>query len=140
MAHALEVREPLMDHPLVEWLATLPASYKVREGEGKWLFKKALEPFLPAETLYRPKMGFGVPLARWFRGPLRDRVREALLGERLQSTGLFNVQYLRELVEHHQSGLRDYSAPIWTLLMFEGFLRNAMGDVVRVRANGRVAV
>ena len=83
MAHSLEVREPLMDHPLVEWLATLPSSLKVRGGEGKYLLKKAMEPHLPHELLYRPKMGFAVPLARWFRGPLRERVRDAVLGERL---------------------------------------------------------
>ncbi len=63
MAHSLEVREPLMDHPLVEWLATLPSSFKLRGGEGKWLFKKAMEPYLPKDVLYRPKMGFAVPLA-----------------------------------------------------------------------------
>ena len=72
MAHSLEVREPLMDHPLVEWLATLPSSLKMRDREGKWLLKKAMEPRLPREILYRPKMGFAVPLARWFRGPLRS--------------------------------------------------------------------
>ena len=78
MAHSLEVREPLMDHPLVEWLATLPSSLKVRGGEGKWLLKKAMEPHLPRDVLYRPKMGFAVPLARWFRGPLRAaRARRA---------------------------------------------------------------
>ncbi len=71
MAHSLEVREPLMDHTLVEWLATLPSSLKVRGQEGKCLLKKAMEPHLPREVLYRPKMGFAVPLARWFRGPLR---------------------------------------------------------------------
>ena len=71
MAHSLEVREPLMDHPLVEWLATLPSSLKVQGQEGKYLLKKAMEPHLPHEILYRPKMGFAVPLARWFRGPLR---------------------------------------------------------------------
>ena len=72
MAHSLEVREPLMDHPLVEWLASLPSSFKLRNGEGKWLFKKAMEPHLPSEILYRPKMGFAVPLAAWFRGPLKS--------------------------------------------------------------------
>ena len=71
MAHSLEVREPLMDHPLVEWLATLPSSLKLRGSEGKYLLKKAMEPHLPHDILYRPKMGFAVPLARWFRGPLR---------------------------------------------------------------------
>ncbi|MFZ5508642.1 MAG: XrtA/PEP-CTERM system amidotransferase [Pseudomonadota bacterium] len=126
MAHSLEVREPLMDHPLVEWLATLPSSLKLRGQEGKWLLKKAMEPHLPAEVLYRPKMGFAVPLARWFRGPLRERVRQAVLGERLADTGWFNRAYLAHLVDAHQSGLRDYSSPLWTLLMFDAFLRNVM--------------
>jgi asparagine synthase (glutamine-hydrolysing) len=126
MAHSLEVREPLMDHPLVEWLATLPSSLKVRGQEGKWLLKKAMEPRLPRELLYRPKMGFAVPLAQWFRGPLRKRVRDALLGERLVGTGFFNRVYLEELLDHHQSGRRDNSAPLWTLLMFDAFLRNVV--------------
>ncbi len=126
MAHSLEVREPLMDHPLVEWLATLPSSFKVKGQEGKYLFKKAMEPFLPKDVLYRPKMGFSVPLARWFRGPLKTRVREAVLGPRLAATGWFNRSYLEHLVSAHQSGARDYSAPLWTLLMFEAFLRKVV--------------
>ncbi|NLZ40538.1 MAG: amidotransferase 1, exosortase A system-associated, partial [Comamonadaceae bacterium] len=109
MAHSLEVREPLMDHKLVEWLATLPASMKVRGQEGKYLLKKAMEPMLPADVLYRPKMGFSVPLARWFRGPLAQRVRDAVLGERLADTGWFNRRYLEHLVQAHQSGASDYS-------------------------------
>ncbi|MFM9916847.1 MAG: XrtA/PEP-CTERM system amidotransferase [Rhizobacter sp.] len=126
MAHSLEVREPLMDHPLIEWLATLPSNLKVRGQEGKFLLKKALEPQLPHDVLYRSKMGFSVPLSRWFRGPLRQRVRDAVLGDRLASTGWFNPKYLQHLVEAHQSGARDYSAPLWTLLMFEAFLRNVV--------------
>jgi len=126
MAHSLEVREPLMDHPLVEWLASVPSSLKVRGQEGKHLLKKAMEPFLPREIMYRPKMGFAVPLARWFRGPLRARVRESLLGDRLADTGFFNPVYLKCLVDDHDSGLRDYSASIWTLLMFDGFLRTVL--------------
>jgi asparagine synthase (glutamine-hydrolysing) len=126
MAHSLEVREPLMDHPLVEWLASLPSSLKVRGLEGKWLLKKAMEPRLPRNVLYRPKMGFAVPLARWFRGPLRARVEGALTGERLLATGVFNGNYLREIMQGHLSGARDYSAPIWTLLMFDAFLRNVV--------------
>jgi asparagine synthase (glutamine-hydrolysing) len=123
MAHSLEVREPLMDHPLVEWLASLPADLKVRGNEGKFLFKKAMEPRLPHEVLYRPKMGFSVPLARWFRGPLAARMREAVLGGALSATGWFDNDYLRHLVDAHQSGARDYSSPLWSLLMFEAFLR-----------------
>jgi asparagine synthase (glutamine-hydrolysing) len=123
MAHSLEVREPLMDHKLVEWLATLPSSLKVRGQEGKFLLKKAMEPLLPNDILYRPKMGFSVPLAQWFRGPLKQRVRDAVLGQRLASTGWFNRGYLEHLVDAHQSGARDYSSPLWALLMFEAFLR-----------------
>jgi asparagine synthase (glutamine-hydrolysing) len=126
MAHSLEVREPLMDHALVEWLATLPSSLKLRDGEGKFLLKKAMEPKLPHEVLYRPKMGFAVPLARWFRGPLRARVRDAVLGSRLADTGIFNDAYLRRLIDDHQSGMRDYSSSLWTILMFEAFLRNVI--------------
>jgi asparagine synthase (glutamine-hydrolysing) len=126
MAHSLEVREPLMDHELVDWLATLPTSHKIRGQEGKYIFKKSMEPYLPNDVLYRPKMGFSVPLARWFRGPLKQRVRDSLLGSRLADTGWFNREYLEHLIEAHDSGARDYSAPIWTLLMFEAFLRNVM--------------
>ncbi len=128
MAHSLEVREPLMDHELVEWLATLPSSLKIHGNEGKYIFKKSMESFLPQEVLYRPKMGFSVPLARWLRGPLRQRVRSAVLGDRLLATGWFNAAYLRHLVDAHQSGARDYSAPLWTLLMFEAFLRTVVDE------------
>ncbi|WP_153160986.1 XrtA/PEP-CTERM system amidotransferase [Zoogloea sp. 1C4] len=125
MAHSLEVREPLMDHKLVEWLATLPSGLKIKGQEGKYVFKKAMEPMLPRDVLYRPKMGFAVPLARWFRGPLKERVREAILGSTLAETGIFNREYLEHLVDAHQSGARDYSAPLWTTMMFEAFLRNS---------------
>ncbi|MCV2217522.1 XrtA/PEP-CTERM system amidotransferase [Thauera sp. Sel9] len=130
MAHSLEVREPLMDHKLVEWLATLPSSLKIQGNEGKYLFKKAMEPLLPDDVLYRRKMGFAVPLARWFRGPLKQRVQEAVLGETLAATGMFNRDYLQHLVDAHQSGARDYSAPLWSLLMFEAFMRNLHRDDV----------
>ncbi|WP_119352627.1 XrtA/PEP-CTERM system amidotransferase [Azohydromonas sediminis] len=126
MAHSLEVREPLMDHPLVEWLATLPNHLKVRGHEGKVLLKKAMEPLLPHDVLYRPKMGFAVPLERWFRGPLKQRVKDAVLGERLAATGWFDRKYLEHLVHAHHSGVRDYSAPLWSLLMFDAFLRQVV--------------
>ena len=75
-------------------------------------------------------MGFSVPLARWFRGPLRQRVRESLLGPRMAATGWFNREYLEHLVDAHNAGTRDYSAPIWTLLMFEAFLRQVVDGAV----------
>jgi len=127
MAHSLEVREPLMDHKLVEWQASLPSSLKIRGQEGKWLFKKAFEPKLPADVLYRPKMGFSVPLAKWLRGPLRQRLQEAVFGPQLKATGYFNDAVLQSMVTQHLNGQRDYSAPLWSILMFEAFLRQAHG-------------
>lgn len=124
MAHALEVRVPLLDHKLVEWMSGLPPELKLHGREGKYIFKKALRPYLPDDILYRPKMGFAVPLASWFRGPLRQRLRDAVLGNVLAESGLFNLDFLREMVDQHQSGRRDYSAPLWSLLMFESFMRN----------------
>ena len=110
----------------VEWMATLPSDLKLRGATGKYLFKKALEPHLPSDVLYRPKMGFAVPLARWTRGPLRDRVRNALLGETMLGSGMFNPQTIRNIVDLHESGKRNYSTAIWTMLMFDAFLRCTM--------------
>lgn len=128
MAHALEVRVPLLDHQFVEWTSGLPSEYKLRGGEGKYIFKKALAPHLPEDILYRAKMGFAVPLASWFRGPLRDRVRQSVLGSRLAGSGIFNRDFLTHLVDEHEAGRRDYSAPLWSLLMFDAFLGNAMNE------------
>lgn len=123
MAHALEVRVPILDHQLVDWISGLPPEFKLKGREGKYIFKKALEPTLPDNILYRPKMGFAVPLASWFRGPLREKVRDSILGDTMLDSGLFDQKYLKRLVDQHQSGTRDFSTPIWTLLMFESFLR-----------------
>ncbi len=141
MAHSLEVRVPLLDHELVEWVSGLPASLKLRQQEGKYILKKSLEPYLPHEVLYRNKMGFAVPLASWFRGPLRERVRTALLGNTLADTGIFDMAFVKKMLDQHQSGRRDYSAPIWTLLMFEAFLRNilSMGNMSYTGQDKKVA-
>ena len=128
MAHSLEVREPLMDHALVEWAATLPSSLKLRGSNGKAFFKKAMEARLPNDVLYRPKMGFSVPLARWLRGPLRQRMRSALLDGPVLAGGWLNPAVVRDLVEQHEAGRYDHSTPLWSLLMFDAFLRNTMGD------------
>ncbi|MCF6353711.1 MAG: amidotransferase 1, exosortase A system-associated [Candidatus Polarisedimenticolaceae bacterium] len=127
MAHSLEVRVPLLDHKLVEWISSLPPNLKLKGREGKYIFKKGLEPLLPNSILYRPKMGFAVPLAGWFRGSLKQQVRDVLLGSEIMDTGIFNKKYLEHLIDQHQSGLRDYSAPIWTLLMFAAFQKKLPG-------------
>lgn len=124
MAHSLEVRVPILDHEFMEWSARLTPSLKLRGQEGKYIFKKALEPHLPRDVLYRPKMGFGVPISSWFRGPLKQRVRDAVLGETLMETGIFDSVFLKKLVDEHQSGMGEHSAALWSLLMFESFIRN----------------
>jgi len=139
MAHALEVRVPLLDHDLVEWISGLPPSMKLRGAEGKYLFKKSLEGDLPHDILFRDKMGFAVPLASWFRGPLRGVVRHALLGPVLAGTGIFDMAFIARMIDQHQSGRRDFSAPLWSLLMFESFLRNALGMASREREFARAA-
>lgn len=123
MAHALEVRVPLLDHQLVEWMAGLRPDMKLNGRDGKYIFKKSLEHYLSDNILYRPKMGFAVPLSAWFKGPLKHRMRDALLGPAMTESGYFNHDILRRIVDQHQSGVRDYSAPIWSLLMFDAFLR-----------------
>lgn len=128
MAHGLEVRVPLLDHELVEWIARIPDSLKMHRGEGKYIFKKAMRKHLPHDVLYRRKMGFAVPLARWFRGPLRERVSDALLGSTLRDTGMFDSRHLKNILNQHQSGEYDNSAAIWSLLMYESFLRRTVSS------------
>jgi len=123
MAHSLEVRVPLLDHQLVEWISTLPVGFKRRGGEGKYLLKKAMEPWLPNDILYRPKKGFAVPLASWFRGPLRSRLRDALASDVLNDSGVFNRKALQRLFDQHDRGQADRSTPLWSVLMFEAFLQ-----------------
>ena len=126
MAHALEVRVPILDHKLVEWISGLPPEVKLRGREGKKIFKNALEPHLPDDILYRPKKGFAVPLASWFRGPLRQRVRDAVLGPIMMDTGVFDRRFLSEILDQHQSGGKDHSAKIWAFLMYEAFVRRVL--------------
>jgi asparagine synthase (glutamine-hydrolysing) len=126
MAHSLEVRVPLLDHTLVEWISGLPPDIKLKGGEGKYIFKKAMRPYLSDDLLYRPKMGFSIPLAAWLRGPLKDTVRAEVLAGPLADTGIFNMDFVREMVEQHQSSRRDYTAPLWALLMFASFLKTVL--------------
>src|SRR5690348_10995713 len=123
MAHSLEVRVPLLDHRLVAWASSLPPEMKLRGGTGKYVFKKMLEPDLPHEVLYRRKMGFGVPLSAWFRGPLARRVQAALRTGAVADCGYFEPAMLDRLLQQHASGLRNHSTTLWSLLMLDAFLR-----------------
>jgi len=129
MAHSLEVRVPFLDHELVEWVSGLPADLRLRDGQGKFLLKRIMEPYLPHELLHRRKMGFAVPLTRWFRGPLRETVRREVLGEELADAAILDREYARRLVDEHQAGVRDHSAALWTLLAFAAGIRNLHAPV-----------
>jgi asparagine synthase (glutamine-hydrolysing) len=122
MAHSLEVRVPLLDHEFVEWVSTIPVASKLSGRDGKHCFKSALKPYLPNDIMYREKMGFAVPLASWFRDQLADKLRQSVYGSRLRDCGIFDNQFLSQLVTEHESGARDHSAILWAVLMFDGFL------------------
>lgn len=139
MANSLEVRVPILDHEFVEWAAGVPAAMKLRGGEGKYIFKKALEPYVPRDVLYRTKMGFAVPIGGWFRGPLRERIRDAVSSPALADCGIFDVAVLNTLVNQHQAGLRDHSAVIWAVLMFESFVRQVHRQPAAVSLDRRAA-
>lgn len=129
MAHGLEVRVPFLDHKFLEWAGRIPASEKLKGREGKYVLKKAMEPWLPNDVLYRPKMGFAVPLKNWFRGPLRDVVHRKLQNGVLADTGYFQQEAIDRMLNDHMRGERDYSQAIWSLLMFSGFLEDVHGEV-----------
>jgi len=124
MAHSLEVRVPILDHTLTEWASGLRADWRLHGREGKYLFKQAMTKYLPDEILFREKMGFAVPLGGWFRGPLRQRIKDLIGSSGLRETGLFDNAAMDTMIRHHQSGLRDHSAIIWSLVMFEASMRH----------------
>jgi len=123
MAHSLEVRVPILDHLFVEWVTGIPAEVKLHRGVGKAIMKQSMEPYLPHDILYRQKMGFSLPLSQWFRGPLQGQVKDALLSERLQDSGYFNMRFLTQVINEHQRGIRDHGVLIWSLFMFDAFLK-----------------
>ena len=124
MAHSLEVRAPLLDPGLVNWGLGLPAGLKLRGQEGKYIFKRAMEPLLPREILYRPKQGFAATLAPVLRAGAA-RVRAAILAPAMLDSGLFQPAALEAMIAAHESGRSDHSQALWQLLVFAGFLAPA---------------
>jgi asparagine synthase (glutamine-hydrolysing) len=119
MAHSLESRVPLLDNEVIEFAATLPSAFKIRDGRRKHVLKEALRPLLPAGILDRRKQGFGVPLATWFRGGLSGLFGDVLGSSRARQRGYFEPAFVDRLVREHQAGARDHSARLWQLLVFE---------------------
>lgn len=119
MAHGLECRQPFLDHRVVEWAARLPVGLKFRWGRGKGLLRAAFSDLLPPVIRRRKKMGFGVPLDHWFRGPLAGFARDVLLDPRTLQRGIFRPETVRRLLDDHLAGRFDHSYRLWALLFFE---------------------
>jgi asparagine synthase (glutamine-hydrolysing) len=118
MANSLEVRCPLLDHRLMELIARMPSGLKLRRNEGKYIFKRALRGIVPDATLYRPKQGFAIPVAEWFRGELKDFAYQSIFNG---PNGLLNHAFLKQCWNQHQRRQRDWSALLWAVLMFEAW-------------------
>ena len=134
MAVSLEAREPLLDHELVAWAAGLPPELRIRRGQGKWLMKKAMERYVPSKLLYRPKMGFVVPISDWFRGPLADRAEALATRSTAVETGWFEPAFLKRAAADHRAGRADHGRLLWQLLMLD----QSLGKLVQA-PSARVA-
>jgi asparagine synthase (glutamine-hydrolysing) len=118
MAVALEVRVPLLDHRIVELSWKLPRRFKVREGTGKWILRQVAHKYLPKELLDRPKMGFGVPIDEWLRGPLKEWAGDLLNPSTLSAAGLLKPAPIAEKWTEHQASTRNWQHFLWNVLMF----------------------
>jgi asparagine synthase (glutamine-hydrolysing) len=127
MAVGLEAREPLLDHTLLAFEASLPMRMRIRGGEGKWLMKRAMRRYLPDEILHRRKMGFVTPISHWFRGPLAGEAERIAHGAALAATGWFEPMELAKIANDHRSGRSDHGRLLWQLLMLDKALTKLFG-------------
>jgi asparagine synthase (glutamine-hydrolysing) len=132
MVVGVEVRVPFLDLDLVELAASIPDQYQQKGRIGKWVLKKAMEPYLPHDVIYRPKTGFGAPLRRWIKYDLRDLISDLLSVQSIQSRGLFNADSVYQLIADNQSGRRDAAYTIFSLLCIEIWCRKFIDGGMKV--------
>jgi asparagine synthase (glutamine-hydrolysing) len=128
MAVGVEVRVPFLDLELIEFAATIPAKYKQRGAEGKWILKKAMEPYLPKEIIYRPKTGFGAPLRTWIRHELRDLVNDVLSPTSILNRGIFNPIAVQQLIDDNDKGKKDAAYTIFSMMCIEIWCRKFLDN------------
>ena len=135
MGISLEARAPLLDHRVVEWAWRLPLDLKLRDGQGKWLLRQVLYRHVPAELIERPKMGFGLPIGEWLRGPLREWAEDLLDESTIARQGFLDPAPIRQAWQTHVSRAKNLDRELWVILMFQAWLAQTFDGQAELSAD-----